>query len=70
MSTGMGTDNINIVLNELDTLVNIDLKEKVKKQKQKSLNIVRLGTSGAVQKDIAVDSFVMSKYGLGLDEFL
>jgi uridine phosphorylase len=67
MSTGMGPDNIDIVLNELDALVNIDLKEKVKKEKQKSLNIVRLGTSGAMQKDIAVNSFVMSKYGLGLD---
>lgn len=67
MSTGMGPDNIDIVLNELDALVNIDLKEKVKKSEHKSLNIVRLGTSGAIQADIPIDSFVMSKYGLGID---
>ncbi len=67
MSTGMGPDNIDIVLNELDALVNIDLKNKTIKEKHTSLTIVRLGTSGAVQKEIPVDSFVMSKYGLGLD---
>lgn len=67
LSTGMGPDNIDIVLNELDALVNIDLQNKTIKADHKSLNIVRLGTSGAVQKDIPVDSFVMSKYGLGLD---
>ena len=67
MSTGMGPDNIDIVLNELDALVNIDLENKTIKEEHTSLNIVRLGTSGAVQKEIPVDSFVMSKYGLGLD---
>jgi len=67
MSTGMGPDNIDIVLNELDALVNIDLKERIRKSEHKSLNIVRLGTSGAVQADVPVDSFVMSKYGLGID---
>ena len=67
MSTGMGADNIDIVLNELDALVNIDLSEKIRKENHKSLNIVRLGTSGAMQKEVPVDSFVMSKYGLGLD---
>ncbi len=67
MSTGMGPDNIDIVLNELDALVNIDLQNKTVKKEHKSLNIVRLGTSGAVQKEIPVDSFVASKYGLGLD---
>jgi len=67
MSTGMGPDNIDIVLNELDALVNIDLKNKTIKNEHTSLNIVRLGTSGAVQKEIPVDSFVMSKFGLGLD---
>lgn len=67
LSTGMGPDNIDIVLNELDALVNIDLKERVPKSEHKSLNIVRLGTSGAVQADIEVDSYVMSKYGLGID---
>lgn len=67
LSTGMGPDNIDIVINELDALVNIDLKARLKKTEHKSLNIVRLGTSGAVQADIPVDSFVMSKYGLGID---
>ena len=61
MSTGMGPDNIDIVLNELDALVNIDLENKTIKENHTSLNIVRLGTSGAVQKEIPVDSFVMSK---------
>ncbi len=67
LSSGMGPDNIDIVLNELDALVNIDLQNKTIKPKHKALNLIRLGTSGAVQKDIEVDSFVMSKYGLGLD---
>lgn len=67
MSTGMGPDNIDIVLNELDALVNIDLENKTIKEKHTPLNIIRLGTAGAVQKEIPVDSFVMSKYGLGLD---
>lgn len=67
LSSGMGPDNIDIVLNELDALVNIDLQEKTIKPEHKTLNIIRLGTSGAVQKDIEVDSFVMSKYGFGLD---
>lgn len=70
MSTGMGPDNIDIVLNELDALVNIDLQEKTIKPNHTALNIIRLGTSGAVQKEIPVDSFVMSKYGLGIDGLL
>lgn len=67
MSTGMGTDNIDIVLNELDALVNIDLKNRVIKENKKSLNIIRIGTSGSLQADVPVDSFVVSEYGLGLD---
>lgn len=67
MSTGMGTDNIDIVLNELDALVNIDLENRVIKETHTSLNIVRLGTSGSLQEDIPVDSFVISEFGLGLD---
>jgi uridine phosphorylase len=67
MSTGMGTDNIDIVLNELDALVNIDLGKREIKDTHTSLNIVRIGTSGALQEDIPVDSFVASEYGLGLD---
>lgn len=70
MSSGMGPDNIDIVLNELDALVNIDLQEKTIKEKHTPLNIIRLGTSGAVQKEIPVDSYVMSKYGLGIDGLL
>ncbi len=67
LSTGMGTDNIDIVLNELDALVNIDLENRCIKSEHKSLNIVRIGTSGSLQADIPVDSFVLSQYGLGLD---
>ena len=67
LSTGMGTDNIDIVINELDALVNIDLDKRILKENQRSLNLIRLGTSGALQEDIPVDSFVVSEYGLGLD---
>jgi uridine phosphorylase len=67
MSTGMGTDNLDIVINELDALVNIDLENRTIKEEKSSLNIVRIGTSGALQEDIPVDSFVISEYGLGLD---
>lgn len=70
MSTGIGPDNIDIVMNELDALVNVDLKTRTIKPKLTSLNIVRIGTSGSLQNDIPVDSFVMSQYGLGLDNML
>lgn len=70
MSTGIGPDNIDIVMNELDALVNIDLKTRKIKEKLTSLNIVRIGTSGSLQAAIPVDSFVMSAYGLGLDNML
>ncbi|AWI26442.1 nucleoside phosphorylase [Flavobacterium pallidum] len=70
MSTGIGPDNIDIVLNELDALVNIDLETRKPKESLTSLNIIRIGTSGSLQADIPVDSFVMSKYGLGLDNML
>lgn len=70
MSTGIGPDNIDIVMNELDALVNIDLKTRKPKEKLTSLNIVRIGTSGSLQANIPVDSFVMSKFGLGLDNML
>lgn len=70
LATGIGTDNIDIVMNELDAVVNIDLNTRKLKKTHKSLNIVRLGTSGALQKDIPVDSFVFSSYGLGLDGLL
>lgn len=70
MSTGMGTDNIDIVLNELDALVNIDLETRQEKEEKKSLNIIRLGTSGALQPDISVNSIIMARYGLGFDGLL
>jgi len=70
MSTGIGPDNIDIVMNELDALVNIDLETRTIKKQLTSLNIIRIGTSGSLQADIPVDSFVMSEYGLGLDNML
>ena len=70
ISTGIGPDNIDIVINELDALVNINLENRTIKDKLTSLNIVRIGTSGSLQKNIPVDSFVLAKYGLGLDGML
>lgn len=70
MSTGIGPDNIDIVMNELDALVNIDLATRTIKDELTSLNIIRIGTSGSLQADIPVDSFVMSQFGLGLDNML
>lgn len=70
ISTGIGPDNIDIVINELDALVNIDLENRHVKSSHRQLNIVRIGTSGSLQSDIPVDSFVMGKYGLGLDGLL
>ncbi len=70
MSTGIGPDNIDIVMNELDALVNVDFNTRTVKDKLTSLNIVRIGTSGSLQTDIPCDSFVMSQYGLGLDNML
>ncbi len=70
MATGIGPDNIDIVLNELDALVNIDFETRQIKQDLTSLNIIRIGTSGSLQRDIAVDSFVASTHGMGLDNLL
>jgi len=70
LSTGIGPDNIDIVLNELDALVNIDLETRLPKEKLTSLNIIRIGTSGSLHADIPVDSFVLAKFGLGLDNML
>ena len=67
IATGIGPDNIDIVVNELDALVNIDFKTRTINKKKKTLNLIRLGTSGALQKDIEVDSFLASSFGLGLD---
>lgn len=70
LSTGIGPDNIDIVLNELDALVNIDFNTKTIKDNKKNLEIVRIGTSGALQPEIHVDSFVIGTYGLGLNSTL
>jgi uridine phosphorylase len=70
VSTGIGTDNIDIVLNELDALANIDFSTRTVKKTLTSLTIIRMGTSGALQKDIPVDSFVASTHGLGIDNLL
>lgn len=67
LSTGIGCDNIDIVVNELDALVNIDLENRVTKEEHTALNIVRLGTSGSLQAEIDVDTFVASSHGLGFD---
>lgn len=70
LSTGMGTDNIDIVLNELDALANIDLKTREIKETGRSFNIVRIGTCGALQPDIPVNSFIASEAGFGFDGLL
>ena len=70
LSSGIGPDNIDIVINELDALVNIDFTSRTIKEKLTSLNIMRMGTCGALQADIPVDSFVASTHGLGLDNLL
>lgn len=70
LSSGIGTDNIDILINELDAAVNIDLKTRTIKENKTKLNIVRIGTSGALQADIPVDNYVVSSYGLGFDGLL
>ena len=70
VSTGIGPDNIDIVINELDALFNIDLETRTIKEKTTALQIIRVGTSGSLQQEIPVDSFVASTHGLGLDNLL
>lgn len=70
LSTGIGPDNIDIALNELDALVNIDFETRMIKEHLQSLRLVRFGTSGSLQAHIPVDSFVASSHGLGLDNLL
>ena len=70
ISTGIGPDNIDIVLNELDALVNIDFETRLVKSDLTHLTILRIGTSGSLQADIPVDSFVAGTHGLGLDNLL
>lgn len=70
LSSGIGPDNIDIVINELDALANIDFESREIKTTLSPLNIIRLGTSGSLQPDIPVDSFVASTHGLGIDNLL
>jgi uridine phosphorylase len=70
VSTGIGTDNIDIVLNELDALVNIDFKTRTIKDTKTVLTIIRLGTCGSLQGNIPVDSLVVSSHGIGLDNLM
>lgn len=69
-STGIGPDNIDIVLNEVDALVNIDFETRTIKKELTTLNIMRIGTSGSLQADVPVDSWVAGTHGLGLDNLL
>jgi uridine phosphorylase len=70
VSTGIGTDNIDIVFNELDALFNIDFNTRTINRELKQLNIIRIGTSGSLQKDFPVDSFLVSTHGLGIDNLM
>lgn len=70
ISTGIGTDNIDIVFNELDALANINFETREVKDTLKSLNIIRIGTSGSIQENIPVDAFLISEYAAGFDSLL
>jgi uridine phosphorylase len=70
ISTGIGTDNVEIFFTELDALVNIDLKTREPKSRKKKLKVIRIGTSGALQEDIPVGSHLVSDYGVGLDNLM
>ena len=70
MSTGMGTDNIEIFMNEVDALVNVDFQTRLPKEKHTSLNIVRVGTSGSMQAHIPAGALLASVYGVGLDTLM
>lgn len=70
ISTGIGTDNIDIVLNELDAVVNIDLKKREVKKDLKSLDIIRIGTSGSINQEVPLDSFLLSEMSIGFDSLM
>ncbi len=70
ISTGIGTDNIDIVINELDALANIDFNTRTVKKEHQPLKFIRIGTSGAIQKNIEVDQFIISEYAIGFDSLL
>ena len=70
LSTGIGTDNIDIVLNELDAIVNVDLESRELNQERTHLTLVRIGTTGGIQRDIPMDSFILSRWAAGFDQVL
>lgn len=70
MSTGMGTDNVEIVMMELDALANIDLKTREPKSRKKKLNIIRVGTSGSIQEDIRIGTHICAEHGVGIDSLM
>lgn len=70
ISTGIGTDNIDILINELDALVNIDLENRTIKSQKRKLNLIRLGTCGCIQEDIDIGSFLVSEISIGFDGLL
>ena len=69
-STGIGTDNCDIVINELDALVNVDLEKRVVKEKHTKLNFIRIGTSGSLQTDLPVDNYIITRKAIGFDGLL
>ncbi|MCO4294491.1 nucleoside phosphorylase [Solitalea sp. MAHUQ-68] len=70
ISTGIGTDNIDIVFNELDALVNVDLESRKEKEHKTSLEIIRIGTSGSLQEDVPMDSLLFTTFGIGFDTLM
>lgn len=70
LATGIGTDNIDIVMNELDALANIDLKSRVPKNEHRTLNLLRIGTSGGLQEDIEIGTFLLTETAVGFDGLL
>src|SRR5688500_12393458 len=70
ISTGIGTDNIEIFFTEIDALVNIDLKTREPKSRKRKLKIIRIGTSGALQEDIPVGSYLLSDYAVSFDNLM
>ena len=70
LSTGIGTDNIDIVMNELDALVNIDFNTRTINEELRSINVIRIGTSGAINPDIELDSILISELAIGFDNLL
>src|SRR5687767_2811399 len=70
ISTGMGTDNVEIFFTELDALVNIDLTTRLPKEKKRRLQVIRIGTSGSLQEDIPLDAHLITDYAIGLDTLM